>query len=128
MPEFDDHAVSAAPPEEIWKALYDPARFPEWWVAAESVEDDASGDGDFTMYPPGYPDFPMPQQLRVSEKDQRVTISCMVSFIAMEWRLAPAGDGGTEISVHVTLPEEEAHRLADQRAGIAESITRLAAL
>jgi hypothetical protein len=93
-----------------------------------SIEGDAAGGGDFTLYPDGYPDFPMPQHLRVSEADRRVTISCMVSFIAMEWRLAPLGDGGTEISVHVTLPDEEAHRLADQRAGIAESISRLAAL
>jgi uncharacterized protein YndB with AHSA1/START domain len=128
MPEFDDSAVSVNPPEEVWKALYDPARFPEWWVSVEKVEGDAAGGGDFTVYPPGYPDFPIPQQLQVSEKDQRVTISCLVSFIGLEWRLAPHDGGGTEISVHVEIPEEEAHRLDDQRAGIRESITRLAAL
>jgi uncharacterized protein YndB with AHSA1/START domain len=127
MPEFDDAAVSNAPPEEVWKALYDPGRFVEWWDGIESVE--PGGDergGDLTVYPDGYPDFPMPQELRVSHADQRVTISCLVSYIAMEWRLASRNDGGTDISVHVTLPEEEAHRLDDQRRSIGASIVNLA--
>lgn len=29
MPEFEDRARSDAPPEEVWKLLYDPARFPD---------------------------------------------------------------------------------------------------
>jgi uncharacterized protein YndB with AHSA1/START domain len=127
MPAFDDHAVSTAPPEEVWKALYDPARFVDWWDGIESVK--PGGDergGDVTIYPEGYPDFPMPQAMRVSQADKRVTISCLVSFIAMEWQLAPRDDGGTDISVHVTLPEEEAHRLADQRRQIGASIVNLA--
>jgi uncharacterized protein YndB with AHSA1/START domain len=129
MPEFDDRAVSSAPPEEVWKALYDPARFAEWWAGIESVV--PGGDergGDITIYPEGYPDFPMPQELRVSEADRRVTISCMVSDIAMEWRLAPRADGGTDISVHVSLPEEEAQRLDAQKVEIRQSISRLAAV
>jgi uncharacterized protein YndB with AHSA1/START domain len=127
MPSFDDIAVSSAPPEEVWKALYDPSRFVDWWAGIESVV--PGGDergGDITIYPDGYPDFPMPQSMTVSQSDQRVTISCLVSFIAMEWRLAPRDDGGTDIAVHVTLPEEEAHRLDDQRRQIGESIVRLA--
>lgn len=27
-----------APPEEVWKLLYDPARFPEWWAGIAAVE------------------------------------------------------------------------------------------
>ena len=50
-----------APPEEVWKLLYDPARFPDWWAGIETVESGARVG--YTMYPEGYPDFPMAQLL-----------------------------------------------------------------
>ena len=39
MPSFDDTAVIDSPPEEVWKLLYDPARFPEWMRGVGSVTD-----------------------------------------------------------------------------------------
>jgi len=125
MPEFEDRARSDAPPEDVWKLLYDPARFPEWWTGVESV--DPGQDGGYTMYPLGYPDFPMAQELHVTESG--VTISCLVSDLVFEWRLA-ALDGGaaTSITVHVEIPEAEAHRLAAQQGVISQSLSRLAAL
>ena len=44
-----------------------------------------------------------------------------------EWRLEPL-DPGTRIRVHVEIPEEEAHRLESQRAGVSASLRSLAAL
>jgi uncharacterized protein YndB with AHSA1/START domain len=126
VPTFDDTAVTSAPAEEVWKALYDPARFPEWWVGIEAVEPGA-GDG-YTMYPAGYPDFPMPQTIRTAPADGRVTISCQVSDLVFEWRLSELPDGGTRIAVHVDVPDAEAHRLDGQRAAIGASLARLAAL
>jgi Polyketide cyclase / dehydrase and lipid transport len=125
MPCFNDSTTSAAPPEEVWKLLYDPARFPEWWTGVGTVE--VSAEDSYTMYPEGYPDFPMPQQLRVSGSG--VTISCLVSDLIFEWRLAPL-DGGaaTSITVHVEVPEAEAHRLTAQQDAIGESLSRLAVL
>ena len=38
MHRFSDAARSAAPVEEVWKLLYDPSRFPEWWQGLEAVE------------------------------------------------------------------------------------------
>jgi uncharacterized protein YndB with AHSA1/START domain len=126
MPTFDDAADTPAPPEEVWKALYDPARFPEWWTGVETVE---SGDGGaFTMYPDGYPDFPMPQTIQTTRADGRVTISCQVSDLVFEWRLSELPGGGTRIAVHVEIPDAEAHRLDGQRARIHDSLSRLAAL
>jgi uncharacterized protein YndB with AHSA1/START domain len=125
MPEFEDRARSDAPPEDVWKLLYDPARFPDWWTGVESV--DPGQDGGYTMYPQGYPDFPMAQELHVTESG--VTISCLVSDLVFEWRLA-ALDGGaaTSITVHVEIPEAEAHRLAVQQGVISQSLSLLAAL
>jgi hypothetical protein len=125
MPEFEDHARSDAPPENVWKLLYDPGRFPDWWAGVGSVEPGPAGA--YTMYPTGYPDFPMPQQLNVSGSG--VTISCLVSDLVFEWRLASL-DGGaaTSITVHVEIPEAEAGRLAAQRDVISRSLSRLAAL
>ena len=125
MPTFDDSATAEAPVEEVWKLLYDPARMVEWWEGIERV--DATGADEITIYPEGYPDFPMPQELRTASDGRGLTISCLVSYLVFEWRLEPLGDD-TRISVHVEIPEEEAHRLEAQRAGVSASLRSLAAL
>ena len=125
MPTFDDSATSEAPVEEVWKLLYDPARMVEWWEGIERVE--PSGESEITVYPDGYPDFPMPQELRTAGDGRGLTISCLVSYLVYEWRLEPL-DPGTHISVHVEIPAEEAHRLESQRAGVSASLRSLAAL
>jgi uncharacterized protein YndB with AHSA1/START domain len=125
MPTFDDSATAQAPVEEVWKLLYDPARMVEWWAGIERVE--PTGAGEITIYPDGYPDFPMPQELRTAADGRGLTISCLVSYLVFEYRLEPL-DPGTRISVHVEIPEEEAHRLETQRAGVSASLRSLAAL
>jgi uncharacterized protein YndB with AHSA1/START domain len=125
LPTFDDSATSEAPVEEVWKLLYDPARMVEWWEGIERIE--PSGEGEITVYPDGYPDFPMPQELRTAGDGRGLTISCLVSYLVYEWRLEPL-DPGTRIRVHVEIPEEEAHRLESQRAGVSASLRSLAAL
>jgi uncharacterized protein YndB with AHSA1/START domain len=124
MPAFDEAATSPAPPEEVWKLLYDPTRFPEWWSGLERVED-VKGDG-FTVYPDGYPDFPMPQKLETRRTGRHAVISCLVSNMRFEWQLEEEADGGTRISIHVEIPEDEAARLDDQRAEVSRSLQNLA--
>jgi uncharacterized protein YndB with AHSA1/START domain len=128
MPTFDQTTVSSAAPEEVWKLLYDPARFPDWWAGIGSVT--TGGDtGGYTMFPDGYPDFPMPQTLETSQDSGSVKISCLVSDLRFDWRLRPSGSGsGTEISVHVEIPDYEAHRLGAQHDIIRQSLIRLASL
>jgi uncharacterized protein YndB with AHSA1/START domain len=128
VPSFRDHASSTAPPEEVWKILYDPHRFPEWWVGIETVDpgDAKGGDGDVTFYPAGYPDLPMPQLVETAEADRRVTVSCLVSDLQFLWHLTPRADGGTDIEVDVEIPEAEAARLDTQRDTIGRSLRRLA--
>ncbi len=125
MPSFHDTTTSEAPPEDVWKLLYDPSRFPDWWAGIESV--DVTGDGAYTMYPDGYPDFPMAQLLDTRHDQHRVTISCLVSDLRFEWRLEPAGEG-TRITVDVEIPDVEADRLDAQREIIVASIEQLAQL
>lgn len=125
MPGFTLTSRADAPVEEVWKLLFDPIRFPEWWVGIEAVRSDRPGD--YTQWPVGYPDFPMPQQLRTDHASGRVTMSCQVSDIDFAWHLAEAG-AGTEIEVRVDLPEAEAHRLEGQRELIGESMSKLATL
>jgi uncharacterized protein YndB with AHSA1/START domain len=125
MPSFHDSATSPAPPEEVWKLLYDPSRFPHWWAGIGTV--DVSREGEYTMYPDGYPDFPMAQLLDTQRDQQRVTVSCLVSDLRFDWRLEPDGDG-TRITVDVEIPQAEAHRLDGQRDVISQSLTRLAEL
>jgi len=126
MPSFHDSADSEAAPEEVWKLLYDPARFPQWWAGIGAVE--IGEDGTYTMYPEGYPDFPMAQLLSTDRDQQRVKVSCMVSDLIFDWRLEPRANAGTRISVEVEIPESEATRLATQRSAISSSLRNLARL
>jgi uncharacterized protein YndB with AHSA1/START domain len=127
MPQFDDAITTDAPPEEVWKLLYDTSRFPDWWEGVETAE---NRDGGVTIYPDGYPDFPMPQDIHSSRDAGRVQISCLVSDIRFEWRLAVENGPPTRtrISVAVEIPEEEAHRLQRQREVASASLRNLAEL
>jgi uncharacterized protein YndB with AHSA1/START domain len=128
VPAFDDTALIDSAPEEVWKLLHDPARLPEWMHGVGSIEDvrAAEGGADFTLYPDGYPDFPMAQQVRTSGDHRRVIVSCQVSFLEFAWTLQEADGERTRLAVHVELPEAEAHRLEDQRAAVRASLERLA--
>jgi len=125
MPSFHDTANSAAPPEEVWKLLYDPSRFPDWWAGIGTVE--MTSEGEYTMYPDGYPDFPMAQLLETHQDQQRVRVSCLVSDLRFDWALEPTADG-TLITVDVEIPDAEAHRVDTQRDVINASMRRLAQL
>jgi uncharacterized protein YndB with AHSA1/START domain len=125
MPAFVLTRRAHAAVEEVWKLLHDPTRFPEWWEGVASVAPGPSGD--YTMWPAGYPDFPMSQHLTAQPGGTSVTISCLVSDLVFRWRLRADGDA-TDIEVAVQLPEREAHRLTGQRLLLERSLTALAAL
>jgi uncharacterized protein YndB with AHSA1/START domain len=129
MPGFTLTGHAAAPVEEVWKLLFDPARFPEWWKGVETVE--VASPGRYTIWQDGYPDFPMPQRLRTVEHAGRVVMSCQVSDIDFSWQLTGDGEGdadGTTIVVTVALPGRESGRLAGQREHIGASLAALARL
>jgi hypothetical protein len=65
--------------------------------------------------------------LTTSQENGAVKVSCLVSDLCFDWRLRPSG-GGTEVSVHVEIPDREAHRLDAQRAIIRQSVVQLAEL
>ena len=125
MPSFDNDILVPAPLEDVWKLVHDPTRYPEWWTGIGSV-DEAAPDG-YTLYPEGWPDFPMPQRLKASSADGRVTISCLVSDLEYRWHLTADGER-TRVELHVDIPEAEAHRLDAQSAAMASALTRLADL
>lgn len=129
MPTFEDAITTTATPLAVWQILYDPMRFPEWWSGFGTVQpgDASGGPADFTMWPDGYPDFPMPQLMETRSDDHRVVVSCTISDIVFDWRLEPH-PSGTTIAVHVEIPEHEAARLAAQRDIVTASLRRLAAL
>jgi uncharacterized protein YndB with AHSA1/START domain len=129
MPTFDDATTTGATPLAVWQILYDPLRFPEWWSGFGEVRrgDASGGSADITMWPDGYPDFPMPQLMETRSRDHRVVVSCTISDILFDWRLEVAPPG-TRIAVHVEIPEKEAARLATQQDVVSASLRRLAEL
>ncbi len=128
MPAFDDSVLIDSPPEEVFKLLHDPARLPDWMDGVGSVDDvRAAEDGaDFTLYPEGYPEFPMAQSVRATGDGRRVTVSCHVSYLEFAWTLEEAAGNRTHVHVRVEIPEREAHRLDDQRRAVRASLDRLA--
>jgi uncharacterized protein YndB with AHSA1/START domain len=125
MPEFTLTARAAAPVEEVWKLLFDPTRFPEWWAGIETVQ--VKSPDAYTIWYDSAPEFPMPQQLRTDTRAGRVTMSCQVSDIDFSWQLAEAPDG-TEITARATVPPDEGGRLADVREMVSASLSALTAL
>ncbi len=126
-----DQATSTAPPEEVWKLLYDPLRFPDWWAGMERAElADATADGavPFTYWFEGAPEMPMAQVLRSERRDGRVRISCLVSGVEFGWRLGEREDGGTDLDVEVLVPDDQHEHLDGLRATMQASIRRIAVL
>ena len=117
--------AARAPVEEVWKLLFEPSRFPEWWVGIETVRVDT--DRDYTVWPDGLPDFPMPQSMRTARANGRVLMSCQVLDIDFAWQLAEDGDG-TVITLRVSAPEPKAPVLAEKQPLLAASVVALAAL
>jgi uncharacterized protein YndB with AHSA1/START domain len=74
MPGFTLTGRATAPVEDVWKLLFDPGRFPEWWQGIETVE--VASPGDYTIWHEGYPDFPVTQRLRTDDRAGRVVVSC----------------------------------------------------
>jgi uncharacterized protein YndB with AHSA1/START domain len=126
VPTVVDHATSPAPPEDVWKLLYDPARFPTWWAGMDRVEL-GSEAGDYTYWYRDHPDTPMPQRMTTRRDGSRVTISCLVSSVEFEWRLAEEG-GGTRIDVIAAVPDEAPGLEEQIRDLVGASLRRLAAV
>jgi uncharacterized protein YndB with AHSA1/START domain len=124
MPEFEDVRLCRAPASEVWKLLFDPARFPEWWAGMDRVEQSADG---ITRYMAAWPDFAYPTQVLTRTEESRVVISCMLSDIVHEWSLEPA-DVGCAVRIRIDVPEQEAARLGAVAVESTESLERLVAL
>ena len=122
MPTFEESAFCRAPAEEVWKLLYDPARFSEWWAGMELIERTPDG---LVRYMEAVPGVAIPTRVESRRDGSRVVISCLMTDIVHEWTLAPA-EGGCVIRVRVDIPEGEEKWLEQQRGEIRASLPRLA--
>ena len=126
MPEFTLTARAAAPVEEVWKLLFDPTRFPEWWAGIETVQVEsaaglhASGSTAIRTSRCRSSCAPTPGA-------GRVTMSCQVSDIDFIWQLAETPDG-TEITARAVVPPHERGRLAYVAEMVSASLDALTAL
>ncbi len=123
MPSFDESALCRAPAEEVWKFLYDPARYPLWWAGMDRIEERAEGPSRYMQALPG---VPIPTRIE-TVGGGRVVISCLMTKIGHSWMLEPAGEGCL-VRVRVDVPEAEAGKwLEQQREEIRSSLPRLVA-
>lgn len=125
MPDFERMASCRAPARSVWKLLYDPARYTEWWEGTERVE---LREGTATRYTSQYPGAAFPTAVRSAGEGAAVSISCVATDIVYDWTLAPAPGGGCTVTVRVRIPDELADRLPAQQAAMETSISKLVAL
>jgi uncharacterized protein YndB with AHSA1/START domain len=127
MADFEERAVCRAPAIEVFKLLHDPSRFPEWWEGMDRVEGTpGSGDG-VSRFMREWPDFAYPMEISHQAAEGAISISCLLSDIVHEWRIAPHPEGCV-VGVAVELPEAEAGRAEAQRAEVGGSLRNLVAL
>jgi uncharacterized protein YndB with AHSA1/START domain len=117
MVEFHSEAECRAPARAVWKLLYDPRRFAEWWPGWERVE--AGTDGHLAHYDARWPDFAYPTSVTTDSTGTRIVVSCMLSDIVHTWAISPR-TGGCLLSVLVAIPDTEAAR-ADEAIAIAST-------
>jgi hypothetical protein len=122
MVDFHAEAECRAPARTVWKLLYDPRRFAEWWPGWERVE--AGTDGSVTRYDARWPDFAYPNSITSDSTGNRIVVSCMLSDIIYTWAISPQSDG-CRLSVMVAIPDTEA---APADEAIATASTALANL
>ncbi len=131
MPGFERSGRAGALVEDVWKLLFDPARFPEWWYGIETVRTDGAveegGTRRYAQWLHGAPDFPMPQVLRSDRDRGRVTVSCQVRDVDVAWHLAGDGDD-TVIKVRVDVADAEIPRLPMLETMMERSLGSLATL
>ena len=112
MPRFTLTETVAAPVEDVWKLVFDPTRYPEWWVGPET----------------GLPEAPpLPLLLGTDRGSGRITLSCQVSAMEFVWQLAEHGES-TRITVRVDVPPAAAALLEPERTALTASLAGLAAL
>ena len=127
MVGFALSAPCRAPAIEVFKLLHDPSRYPDWWEGMERIEG-ADGRGDeVRRFMSQWPDYAYPTALSRPGADGTMRISCLVSDIVHEWRIAPHADG-CAVLVRVELPEAEAEREDAQREEVGASLRNLVAL
>ena len=117
MASFDDAAETAAAPQDVFKLLYDPDQFPRWWGCMQI---------DGNPSPSKHPDFGLPRVVSSSRDGERVVVSCALADIVFDWRLERLAQGGTQIAVHVEVPDAYALDLDGQKAVIGMSLRQLA--
>lgn len=124
MPGFSESGVCRAPAVEVWKLLYDPGRYMEWWTGTERVQIDA---GAVSRYVPDAPGFAYPTAIATSGAGEHVTISCLLTDIVYEWTLEPHPPG-CAVRLRVEIPEALADKLAGQLRDMQDAFARLVAV
>jgi uncharacterized protein YndB with AHSA1/START domain len=116
--------TTAAPPEEVWKLLHDPARFGAWWHGVEDAE--PNGDGRVLFHRED--GAVMPSLVSTDAGERHVVVSCLELDVRYEWLLDALDHGGTSITARCTLSEREVARWHVYRAAVTLSLRRLAEL
>ena len=126
MPGFILTGTAAAPVEDVWKLLFDPSRFPEWWAGIETVR--VGAEGEYHGLAARLPGLPLPQYLRADPATGRVTMSCQTFDVDVSWQLAEHGED-TRITVTADIPADLADLVGVlEREVAAASLTALVRL
>lgn len=122
MLSFEDSVICKAPALQVWKLLYDPVRFSQWWSVVQRAEPTPDGA---VCYTGEHADDAHPVHITTVRDGSRVLIRCLLTDDTYTWVLEPHPDG-CRVSVRVEVAGDAAQRLQERRDDVLTSLPRLA--
>lgn len=123
MIDFEETVVCRAPALQVWKLLYDPARYPEWWAGITRSEPTAGGA---VVQHEAWEHGDLPLFITATRDSPGVVIRCPATGKVLSWALEPHPDG-CRVRVQVQVPDGEHELLRTSRESILATLPRLAA-
>lgn len=123
MIDFEETVVCRAPALQVWKLLYDPARYPEWWAGITRSEPTADGA---VVQHSAWEHGDLPLLITATRDSPGVVIRCPATGKVLSWALEPHPDG-CRVRVRVQVPDGEHELLRTSRESMLATLPRLAA-
>lgn len=124
MIAIEESMLCHAPPLHVWKLLYDPARFSEWWSGVQRSEPSRDGAN---FYLGEQREGPFAMHIATARESSRILIRCMATDDLYTWTLEPHPEG-CRVRVRVEVAANEAERAQARHDSLLASLPKLAAV
>lgn len=122
MIAIEESMLCHAPPLHVWKLLYDPARFSEWWSGVQRSEPSRDG-ANFSLGEQREGPFAM--HIATARESSRIMIRCMATDDLFTWTLEPHPKG-CRVRVCIEVAVDDAVHVRARHESLLSSLPKLA--